>query len=381
VSEHDVVRFASDLSARLAARSRHVCVLLGAGSSRACGLPDVRGLEALVAEQLEEPDRDRFKDQLEGRNLEQVLSRLRRIAALVGADQTVDGLTGPQALQLDTAICKAIVRNLAIREADLVPVKNFAAWAGRANYHLPLEVFTVNYDLLLETAFEERAVPYFDGFVGSLRARFRTDFVEATPTSPATWVPPVFLRLWKIHGSVNWVWSEEDRAEILRLGGPVAEGKAAAIYPSDVKYEESRRVPFVVLQDRFRRALNEPESLTLISGYSFSDDHLNELIFESVSRRERSEVIAFCFDALPDKAVAWAMTTPNLQLVTAREGVLGGVRGEWVGPDENVTGLWVDKEFALHDFRHLATYLAKTSAEGSLSRGDAISLDPLENES
>lgn len=55
MSEHHVLRFASDLSARLAARSRHVCVLLGAGSSRACGLPDVRGLEALVAEHLKEP--------------------------------------------------------------------------------------------------------------------------------------------------------------------------------------------------------------------------------------------------------------------------------------------------------------------------------------
>lgn len=140
---------------------------------------------------------------------------------LVGADLTVDGLTGPEAAQLDTAICRAIVRNLDIGEADLVPVKRFAAWAGRANYHLPLEVFTVNYDLLLETAFEELAVPYFDGFVGTLRARFRTDLVEATPTAPAGWVPSLFLRLWKIHGSVNWLWSENERSEILRLGAPV----------------------------------------------------------------------------------------------------------------------------------------------------------------
>lgn len=379
--EHDVLRFASDLSARLAARSRHVCVLFGAGSSRACGLPDVRGLEQLVVKHLEESERERFGDLLEGRNLEQVLSRLRRIAALVGGDQTVDGLTGPDATRLDTAICKVIVRNLDIREADLVPVKHFAAWAARANYHLPLEVFTVNYDLLLETAFEELATPYFDGFVGSLRARFRTDLVEATPTSPGTWIPPLFLRLWKIHGSVNWLWSEEDRPEILRLGGPVGEGKAAAIYPSDVKYEESRRVPFVVLQDRFRRALDEPESLTLISGYSFSDAHLNELIFEAVSKRERSEVIAFCFGALPDNAVDWATSTPNLQLVSSQECVLGGVRGKWVGPDDDVAGLWLDRTFALHDFRHLAAYLARTSPEGDLTRLDEISVDRHETES
>lgn len=379
--KHDVLRFANDLSARLATRSRHVCVLLGAGSSRACGLPDVRGLERLVAEHLGGPEKQRFKDQLQGRNLEQVLSRLRRIAVLVGDDQKVDGLSGPEAALLDAAICRAIVRHLDIGEADLVPVRHFAAWAARANYHLPLEVFTVNYDLLLETAFDELATPYFDGFVGSLRARFRTDLVEAIPSAPAGWVPPLFLRLWKIHGSVNWLWSEADRVEIFRLGSPVAEGKAAAIYPSDVKYEESRRVPFVVLQDRFRRALNEPESLIIISGYSFSDDHLNELIFDSVSRRERSEVIAFCFDALPEAAIERATSTPNLQLVTARECLLGGVRGDWIGPQDDVPGLWVGKKFVLHDFRHLAAYLARSSPEGALNRGEPNSLDPLERES
>jgi hypothetical protein len=46
---------------------------------------------------------------------------------------------------------------------------DFAAWAARTNYLTPLEVFTVNYDLLIEEAFEEFLVPYFDGFVGTLR--------------------------------------------------------------------------------------------------------------------------------------------------------------------------------------------------------------------
>jgi hypothetical protein len=51
--------------------------------------------------------------------------------------------------------------------------------------------------------------------------------------------------------------------------------------PSDAKYEESRRVPFVVLHDRLRRALQQPETLVIIAGYLFSDDDLNELIFDA----------------------------------------------------------------------------------------------------
>jgi hypothetical protein len=81
---------------------------------------------------------------------------------------------------------------------------------------------------------------------------------------------------------------------------PIAEGAADAIYRSDTKYEESRRVPFVVLQDRLRRALHQPETLVIVAGYSFNDAHLNELLFDGAARRERSEFIVFCYSAIPE---------------------------------------------------------------------------------
>jgi hypothetical protein len=84
------------------------------------------------------------------------------------------------------------------------------------------------------------------------------------------------------------------------MGTPVEGDRVAAIYPSDTKYEESRRVPFVVLQDRFRRALNQPETLTIVSGYSFGDQHLNEMLFDAATHRARSEFIVFCYSTIPD---------------------------------------------------------------------------------
>lgn len=215
---------------------------------------------------LDKVDRDHLEKQLEGRNLEQALSRLRRIAALLDGDQRVDGLTGSEAAELDAAVCRAIINNLTLEGADLEPVLLLAAWVARADYHLPLELFTVNYDLLVETALERLRVPYFDGFIGVLAGRFFTELVEASPSSTDAWLPAFFARFWKLHGSVNWLWDEDGRSEIVRLGSPVETDRAAAIYPSDVKYEESRRVPFVVLQDRLRRALHRPETLMLITG-------------------------------------------------------------------------------------------------------------------
>jgi hypothetical protein len=61
-----------------------------------------------------------------------------------------------------------------VDDAQLAPMMNLAAWAARAGYRLPVELFTVNYDPLPESAFERR-VPYFDGFVGNLKATFITE--------------------------------------------------------------------------------------------------------------------------------------------------------------------------------------------------------------
>lgn len=169
------------------------------------------------------------------------------------------------------------------------------------------------------------------------------------------------MRVWKLHGSVNWAWDSGDRTEVTRLGAPVKAGRLAAIYPSDAKYDESRRVPFVVLQDRFRRALQAPESLVLITGYSWGDEHLNELLFAAAALRPRSEFIAFCFDGLPDIVVDHAERLPNLQAVTCDEAILSGARDGWEPPTDPVRDVWVDDKFALGDFGNLAAFLSRSS--------------------
>ena len=357
--DHDPLKFVTALSAKLATRSRHVCAFLGAGVGKACGLPDVMELEQRVLNDLGPDDRAAFQRILEDRNLEAALSRLRRIAALVTGEDTVDGLSAERAQELDAAACHAIVNALSIDSVDATAAYQLAAWVARANYRQPVELFTVNYDLLLETALERTRTPYFDGFVGALEARFHTELVEALPGSDSESIPSFFARLWKLHGSVNWAW--KDGRQIVRLGQPVEGDLAAAIYPSDAKYEESRRVPFIVLQDRLRRALYQPETLMLIAGYSFSDDHLNEQIFDAATRCERSEFIAFCYSEIPAVVAERAMTTPNLQVVSGREAILGGVRENWTAPEDAPAGLWDNEQFALRDFRNLAAYLARST--------------------
>lgn len=374
---HDVNEFAHGLSAKLASRSRHVCLFLGAGASRAAGLPDVATLESTVVAKLEPAARSLFETQLDKGTLEQALSRLRRIAALLEGADEIDGLTSAAAAELDVAVCREIVAALDIAHADLSPALLFAAWAARTEYHLPVEIFTVNYDLILESALEALGVAYFDGFVGSLAARFRTELVEATADDVEFWLPSFLIRLWKLHGSVNWRWEDAQHRHVLRLGQPVTPDAAAAIYPSDAKYEESRRVPFIVLQDRFRRALHHPETLVLISGYSFGDDHLNEILFDAAQRRPRTEFVAFCYADPGEDLMNRAQRTPNLQVTGPTQAVLSGRRAAWLAPADASEDLWNDSTFKLGDFGSLASFLARSSPpEGELEHRLAELLRP-----
>jgi hypothetical protein len=351
--QHNPLKFAVGLSAKLATRSRHVCAFLGAGVSKACGLPDVSELQTRVLNKLSADEKPLFEKQLIGRNLEQALSRIRKIAALLEGDSEVDGLTAGRATLLDQNVCQAIAQELRIENADLKPMRNFAAWAARTNYHSPLELFTVNYDLLLESALEEWQVPYFDGFIGTLDARFRTELIEPMPGMDT--IPSFFVRLWKLHGSLNWEWLKDQK--IARRGYAVPE--SAAIYPSDMKYDESRRLPFIALQDRFRRALDHPETVLIVAGYSFGDDHLNEIIFDAASRRQRSEITVFCYAGIPENLADRASTTPNLQVISPVDAIIGGIRGTWHETTDLPDTLWSDGKLALHDFKNLASFLAK----------------------
>ena len=335
-------------------------------------------LQKGVLSDLPESDRACLDHQLDGRNLEQALSRLRGIATLLSEGETLGGIAAETATKLDMQICKIISRKLATERQDLTAVQHLATWAGRAHHHLPVELFTVNYDLLMEAALENRGVPYFDGFIGTLEANFDTELVEHLPGSNEEAIPAFFVRLWKLHGSINWQWSK-NRKKIIRLGHP-AENHAAAIYPSDTKYEESRRVPFVVLQDRLRRALHQPETVLLITGYSFRDEHLNEHIFSAAMRRPRSEFIAFCKDGIPDNLAEKSSVTRNLQALSPQEAILGGERAVWDMPkDKNAPeSIWKDDEFTLCDFKNLARYLALSAAHDF--RGDNAPLRKLPEE-
>jgi hypothetical protein len=135
MSTHDIHAFATGLSARLATRSRHVNLFLGAGSSKSAGLPDVSELQSRVLADLADAQRTMLETILAAGNLESALTKIRRMVALLGTGDQIDGINADQARELDHEVCRLIIKHLSVTKGvDPEPLANLAAWLVRATY-------------------------------------------------------------------------------------------------------------------------------------------------------------------------------------------------------------------------------------------------------
>jgi hypothetical protein len=213
----------------------------------------------------------------------------------------------------------------------------------RVNRTVPIEIFTTNYDLLFETAFETVRVPVFDGFVGTSHAFFYPECLDDESLLPtSTWI-----RFWKLHGSVNWVLKNiAGRKRIIR-SVPTESGEM--ILPSLRKYDESRKQPYVGYIDRLSRILNSEHALLITCGYSFGDEHINAILYGALDNRSTVNIVALSFLDLDenDSLVKEAVRRSNLTLIGPNGGVISGLWGLWQlsQPVDRKTHSFMDSAF------------------------------------
>jgi hypothetical protein len=354
-----------DLAEKVGSKRRHLVFVLCAGTACAAGLPDLAGLAQAVSEVLDRQTKEAFARLSQNRTLEAVLSHLRLISAvLASSDQRIDGLGSADAQALDRQICESIAKVIIRTRVDLKHHIRFGSWLARSNHDLPIELFTTNYDLLLEQGLEIAGAPYFDGFLGVFTGRFRADLIDTYGDEPplaSAQLPAAWTRLWKLHGSVSWAEEELPDAGRVITRTSVPESLEAkrvlAIYPSFEKYQQSRRLPFVALADRFRRSLATAETFVLVCGYSFGDEHINELLFETARLHPATEVMILCRKAVPAAARERALEVRNLVVLGRDEAIIGGVKLPWQ-PLQEQTEFQRGAEFLGGDFAVLVRLLA-----------------------
>jgi hypothetical protein len=265
-----------------------------------------------------------------------------------------------------------------VRVPGVLPHHALAQWIARIDRKVPVELFTTNYDTLLERALEDERVPTFDGFVGSRRPFFTNAGLTNHDAAP----PKRWARVWKIHGSINWHRSK-DADGSLRITREAEDNAGELIYPSAHKYDESRMQPYLAMIEHLGRVLERPEETVLLTiGYSFGDQHINRVIFDALDARERMHVISLQFDELPEhhEACERAERRHNLLVLGPRTAIIGGTRAPWrlVEPVEDQTADLLDVPFdsdavpeghdvgltgtfRLGDFNWFATFLRSIS--------------------
>ncbi len=262
--------------------------------------------------------------------VEDVLTELRALANRRGSAEIL-GMKKKDLSDLDEKICTLISAEMG---RDLPRYRNsynrFASWIGGVHRDSPAEIFTPNYDLLFEQALEQHPLPHFDGFVGSRDPWFDLSSIEHDV------IPRRWTRLWKLHGSINWERSEEMHGDaaitrIVRVRRVAAAGKVM-IYPSHLKYDQSRRMPYLAMLDRLRAFFHGKDAPRLIvCGYSFLDDHLNEILLDGLRGNRNAQCFALMYSDLKAHArvVEYASKQGNLTVLASDGAVVGTRAGRY----------------------------------------------------
>jgi hypothetical protein len=155
-----------------------------------------------------------------------------------------------------------------------------------------VNVFTLNYDTLVEQASDAEGVVLLDGFVGTQRRIFRPESYEQDLYFPAETTEgrvhrfDRVLHLYKLHGSITWTANEPtiDNPYGVQSATFNPDGtQLLLIYPTPAKYGETLGSPYSELFRRFAGSLARPQSVLFVIGYGFGDEHVNAIIRQALA--------------------------------------------------------------------------------------------------
>lgn len=346
---HDAIRHLKYLRQSLSQDNESIGFFISAGCPLSVDvpksewplIPDVKSLSVFINDQLKDNEKymlllaELKKADKNIENIEDVLSFLRSLL-LVSRGGDVRGLCEQDLLGLECVICAKIVEKLDVYLPDQeTPYHRLCNWIRSIDRKIAVELFTTNYDLLMEQALEDLEVPYFDGFVGSRRSFFDLRAVEDNL------IPTHWSRLWKIHGSINWHQEEVGGQKKVYRSSEIKKDTSHLIYPSHLKYEESRKMPYLALIDQLNRFIRKKSSLLILSGYSFNDGHLNDTIINALKANPTAMVLGLMFERYqniddPDNPVErypdayrFAKKQHNLNIWTFDKAIIGTNLGVW----------------------------------------------------
>jgi len=329
-------------------REPNTVFLLGGGASFCAGLPGVFELTNLVLSMLRNESCSTFEEitqflldnGIKKPNIEEVLSELHHRLSAIGSVHR-DKERYKATFEV---VCQCIQNTLKVDgpteyHKDFVLRLVSRREAEPAKKAPPVQIFTTNYDLLIELACEESHIVAINGFEGVFHRRwnpacFDYDIGKATTHVQTPRFDPSarHIRLYKLHGSLSWF---EDDGQFYEEN-PMLESNRTPliIYPSRLKYAESIRPPFDWFFRRFGAAVSDADLLICI-GYRFADENLNQYIFTGLDERLSLLVLS----KEPIDAFVSISTHPRVSVINEERTIIDG------NDQSEVTDLWAFEKF------------------------------------
>lgn len=156
-------------------------------------------------------------------------------------------------------------------------------------------IFTLNYDILIEKASEELNIQLNNGFQGFHFRKFNPanfNFKNHVETVNDERVLTKSINLIKLHGSLSWQYNKDEPLyNIIENQIKLNQNKInfedikneAIIYPVQTKKSHSLDLPYSEMFRQLNEALNKKNSTLFLMGYSFLDEHVNDLLNSALS--------------------------------------------------------------------------------------------------
>lgn len=285
---------------------KNIHFLLGAGVS-AEAIPKMATMKKELEKELEKESKDLYKKFKED-NLEDILGTM--YAKKHYLEKTNNDIKEIEKLikHIQDFIYKKInidfSNNKAKEVLDLY--KDFYQKVTLRNKDLArVNIFTTNNDLFNEKALDDLNIDFNNGFGGGLErvfnpARFRYTFSQKIDANLEKFEPlENMVYLYKLHGSISWV-AKKDGNSLFDIQEIVIEGNVSKppnnpvlIYPTPLKQGQSLGMPYSDLIREFQTKLSQANSVLFVIGYSFSDEHLNNIIYQSLTSNASLSIVIF----------------------------------------------------------------------------------------
>ena len=169
------------------------------------------------------------------------------------------------------------------------------SFASRSATRERLNIFTTNYDRVIEFGAELAGIHLIDRFEGTISPIFRSSRLKLDIhyNPPGIRGEPRYLEgvsyITKLHGSVDWMYKD---GYVRRIALPYGatdvskysdEGGVLMIYPNSSKDRETSEYPYVELFRDFAASVCRPNSTLVVYGYSFGDEHINRVVSDMLS--------------------------------------------------------------------------------------------------